>query len=399
MKWLALGIAMSAMTFGAPLLWADPALELDLDVQGGKLVGRVVGTDNGKDLTGETWFVSQKFQHKLKEPGTTPEQGLISTWTNGNLTSDDAWNTNLGNPNNFIVPPFLLDKISYGGNTPNGYPSLTGITGNRDNYSVQWQGEIFIPQGTVTFWDGNDDYTKLEIDGEVLIEDNSWTSWDGSQNNNTATGSFDATKTDATVEGLKGGWYPITFRGAEGGGGDNFRLVWDVGDIGNTGADDGVAYANPNADPDTYYTVGAPFYRAVDPGVVINSTIPLGLVGDPPVGLAGDDGLGSAGTNVEVPFNGADVQFSGLPTLVLTATAGSLTQSHEEQLSFGGAPPGIPGDIDGNGKVDLTDFGILKANFGKGGGAAVPEPSTLALLGIGALGSLFYLARRRQTRA
>jgi hypothetical protein len=48
--------------------------------------------------------------------------------------------------------------------------------------------------------------------------------------------------------------------------------------------------------------------------------------------------------------------------------------------------------LNGDAKIDLTDFGILKENFGKTAGAAVPEPSTLLLLTIGGLAAL--IARR-----
>ena len=44
----------------------------------------------------------------------------------------------------------------------------------------------------------------------------------------------------------------------------------------------------------------------------------------------------------------------------------------------------VAGDVNSDGKVDLTDFGIVKDNFGKGVGTPqVPEPSAWALLAIG----------------
>ncbi|MEA1950545.1 MAG: PEP-CTERM sorting domain-containing protein [Planctomycetota bacterium] len=52
------------------------------------------------------------------------------------------------------------------------------------------------------------------------------------------------------------------------------------------------------------------------------------------------------------------------------------------------------GDANGDGLVDVSDLGILATNYDTGGpAAAVPEPATLALLVIGALGLLIYRKR------
>lgn len=60
------------------------------------------------------------------------------------------------------------------------------------------------------------------------------------------------------------------------------------------------------------------------------------------------------------------------------------------------------GDINGNGTVNISDFGILQTNFnaslppapGGGAGSAVPEPGSIALLVIGSLLMLARKARR-----
>jgi hypothetical protein len=59
------------------------------------------------------------------------------------------------------------------------------------------------------------------------------------------------------------------------------------------------------------------------------------------------------------------------------------------------------GDFDGNGVVDIVDLDRLLTNFNKTSGAsagikAVPEPATLVLLGISAIGMLGYAWRRKQ---
>ncbi len=51
------------------------------------------------------------------------------------------------------------------------------------------------------------------------------------------------------------------------------------------------------------------------------------------------------------------------------------------KANFGTGTTVGQGDFSGDGAVDLTDFGILKENFGASAAAVVPEPSTL-LLGL-----------------
>ncbi len=54
------------------------------------------------------------------------------------------------------------------------------------------------------------------------------------------------------------------------------------------------------------------------------------------------------------------------------------------------------GDFDRDFAVDLTDFGILKGNFGRSA-AAVPEPTGLALLLVGML-TLSVFVRNQRSR-
>jgi hypothetical protein len=52
--------------------------------------------------------------------------------------------------------------------------------------------------------------------------------------------------------------------------------------------------------------------------------------------------------------------------------------------NFGAAGGRPQGDANGDGQVDLSDFGLLKLNFGRTAPAAVPEPRSLLLLAMGA---------------
>lgn len=104
---------------------------------------------------------------------------------------------------------------------------------------------------------------------------------------------------------------------------------------------------------------------------------------DPPLGPAGKSALGDATDN---PGLGVYVGPGQTATYRLYADAGAgLAKMTEATFTgFPLGPLGIPGDVDGNGRVDLSDFAVVKANFGQGAAAAVPEPSGLALVGVGA---------------
>jgi hypothetical protein len=97
-----------------------------------------------------------------------------------------------------------------------------------------------------------------------------------------------------------------------------------------------------------------------------------------------------AGLNFSVAYD--DV--TGVGTLSATAQEGDadldgmVSDADYDALigNYGNAGTWLEADFDGDGMVGDYDYDALIGNWGYGtGGPAVPEPATLALLGLGAL--------------
>ena len=107
--------------------------------------------------------------------------------------------------------------------------------------------------------------------------------------------------------------------------------------------------------------------------------------------------------------NGGNVSIDFIRLLTLNARLGDISQDGVIDIgdftlwsdAFGTTGVGLPADLSNDGEVDIGDFTIWSDNFGNTSGAggngagvaSVPEPSAVALLGLGVCGLLVYATR------
>ncbi len=349
-----------------------------------------------------------------------------------------------------------------------GHPRTQDIgdwnSSDNERYTVALEGEIFIPEsGKYRFVDGIDDLAVFGIDlnrdgvvdpgqDELLIDDNIWTSVDRSQN---AGGLPSNVIPSATFSDIAPGgeWFKVQSFVAEGEIGDAGIFYWDydAADLDGDGIRLGDAPGFPTSArgngrtiagenlsnlfiPDTHLRsqggqaliagqVDAKLAQAIykfelgtdgtydelsveRPAAAVttkldlnDATLELLALGEPKLGeyrlLVADQLQGKASLTIPeslVPWlDTSQLLSEGLLAVVLP---GDANADHKVDLSdfgilkeqFGAGTTRAQGDFNSDAKVDLTDFGILKEHFGRTGAAAVPEPSGLLLAGLAMLG-------------
>ena len=97
-----------------------------------------------------------------------------------------------------------------------------------------------------------------------------------------------------------------------------------------------------------------------------------------------------------------NVEFKPVPDLIQPNPPGDIDGDGDVDFSdflilstnFGMSGTLSDGDLDNDGQIAFSDFLVLSANFGESSNAATPEPSTSLLAAFGILG-LLGLRRRR----
>lgn len=458
-------------------------LNLPESFQPGDLIPRSIAGNEFGTLTVGAVRTGQEFG-----PPSEALPGLAQEWFNvgnpGNKESID----NIFASNDPVVPAFRGASSSWwtGSSTAlagvPAYPEeLGGLIGG-DSYTVRSKGEILIEEsGLYRFTDGVDDFTYVAIDldrsgvagdteEEVLINDNSWTDVLTGAN---AGGAIAEVDIENVAEG--GEWLAFEFNMGEGGGGDSGVLYWDFStESGVNGNEDFFPFEESEAIfdeldaeilliPDShlrsaiselvYADAAGSLAEAIGQADVLQLVVQIGPAGfdqivleDATVG-EGIATLDVAGATVEVKVEGELVEgteyqiiaadlVTGLDEFNLLLEDPSMWDTSmlsQGKLIFGAMTEvcvipdgGLPGDLDGNGEVNFSDFLTLSGNFGATGvsyaegdidcngevafadflalsanfGASaavssVPEPSGIVLIGFA---TLFAIINRRQRR-
>ena len=377
---------------------------------------------SGQIIPGTQYSVYTVTQYSYLPPVPKNDKGgLQITVLKGNINTATAWET-VPSLQGGVVPATAFGKNEIysvfrglpawaNGQAPGSlldYPARLVATnvvaagGNLDNYSARAAGEVYLKAGTYKFRDGNDDYARLVVNGQTLIDDNAWTGIAGTENGNGGV----TPGSEVPLAIASDGWYAVEFNMAEGGGGDNWRLFWDR----QTSPDEtGTQQAAPSSS-----NIGGTDWHQVPAGLLRQKEAPatnllvqrLLSAPDPGYGivvpsLTGTDlGLPGAFEQLANCNSPVHIPIGKSPSLRIVASFGGVRASKEipvDQIvehNFCSVNT-QKGDFNCNGRVDISDFGILRVNFNKridSGNScfaeAIPEPPFAGWAAFAALAAL-----------